>query len=516
MSLTKRKRSLDKEQLLENGDPSNASQSNIKGDEINIAVLLFLYTLQGIPLGLAGAIPMLLQNRGITYTQQAEFSFVNWPFSVKLLWAPIVDAIFWPEFGRRKTWLVPVQYLIGIGMIIMSHSVSSWLGSESEPPSMMILTMSFLMLNFLAATQDIAVDGWALTMLKRCNVGHASTCNTVGQTAGFFLGYVLFLALESPYFCNKYLRTVPEDTGLVTLSSFLLFWGWVFIVTTTIIAIFKHEANDTVRSNESQVKGMKDIVNAYKQLYTIVKLPAVRTLALVLFTAKLGFCASDAVSGLKLVEAGVPREDLALLAVPLVPVQIIMPIILAKHTTGPAPLSLWLRAFPLRLLVGPLAAALVAITPTLLGDSGPSYFYLFILMLLYVFHQTCLYCMFVAVMAFFAKVSDPAVGGTYMTLLNTVSNLGTNWPNTLALWAIDHLTYKTCSAPELTDNTCATQLEAEVCKQSGGTCNIKIDGFYIEVVLCLVAGFAWLQWGRPTIRRLQRLPASAWQIGRNR
>lgn len=92
---------------------------------------------------------------------------MNWPFSVKLLWAPIVDALFWPKFGRRKTWLVPVQYLIGIVMIIMSNSVQDWLGSESEPPSMMILTMSFLMLNFLAATQDIAVDGWALTMLKR-------------------------------------------------------------------------------------------------------------------------------------------------------------------------------------------------------------------------------------------------------------------------------------------------------------------------------------------------------------
>lgn len=76
--------------------------------------------------------------------------------------------------------------------------------------------------------------------------------------------------------------------------------------------------------------------------------------------------------------------------------------------------------------------------------------------------QTCLYCMFVAVMAFFAKVSDPAVGGTYMTLLNTVTNLGTNWPNTLALWAIDHLTYKNCTSEVLNDNTCATQLEVEV------------------------------------------------------
>ncbi|XP_050682131.1 acetyl-coenzyme A transporter 1 isoform X2 [Leptidea sinapis] len=445
---------------------------------------------------------------------KAEFSFVNWPFSVKLLWAPIVDALFMPNFGRRKTWLVPIQYMIGIVMLIMSSNITDWLGSKEVAPSMTFLTISFLFLNFLAATQDIAVDGWALTMLKRCNVGHASTCNTVGQTAGFFLGYVLFLALESPYFCNKYLRYEPETEGLVTLSSFLLLWGWVFIITTTLIAIFKHETNDVVNSKEGQGKGMKDILNAYKQLYTIVKLPAVRTLALVLFTAKVGFCASDAVSGLKLVEAGVPREDLALLAVPLVPVQILMPIVLAKHTTGPEPLSLWLRAFPLRLLVGPLAAALVALTPTLIGDSGISYSYFLILLCLYVFHQTCLYCMFVAVMAFFAKVSDPSVGGTYMTLLNTVSNLGTNWPNTLALWAVDRLTYRTCSNLELSDNTCSTDLETEVCKNSGGVCNVRVDGFYIETGLCLIAGVLWLQWGRKTMKRLQRLPPSSWQIGR--
>lgn len=74
--------------------------------------------------------------------------------------------------------------------------------------------------------------------------------------------------------------------------------------------------------------------------------------------------------------------------------------------------------------------------------------------------------MFVAVMAFFAKVSDPLVGGTYMTLLNTVSNLGTNWPNTLALWAIDYLTYKKCSVMELSDNTCASPLETEVSMKS--------------------------------------------------
>ena len=52
---------------------------------------------------------------------------------------------------------------------------------------------------------------------SRNNVGYASTCNSVGQTAGYFLGYVLFMALESPEFCNGYLRSVPSDRGVITL-----------------------------------------------------------------------------------------------------------------------------------------------------------------------------------------------------------------------------------------------------------------------------------------------------------
>ena len=38
--------------------------------------------------------------------------------------------------------------------------------------------------------------------------------------------------------------------------------------------------------------------------------------------------------------------------------------------------------------------------------------------------QVFVYSMFVSQMAFFATVSDPKIGGTYMTLLNTLTNLG--------------------------------------------------------------------------------------------
>jgi PAT family acetyl-CoA transporter-like MFS transporter 1 len=141
----------------------------LEGDYGNVALLLFLYLLQGIPLGVAGSVPMLLQSRNVSYKDQAVFSFVFWPFSLKLIWAPLVDSLYFPSFGRRKSWLVPIQYLIGVFMVLLSFQVDSLIGRESGAGgvSIYVLTAIFFMLNFLAATQDIAVDGWALTMLSR-------------------------------------------------------------------------------------------------------------------------------------------------------------------------------------------------------------------------------------------------------------------------------------------------------------------------------------------------------------
>lgn len=53
-------------------------------------------------------------------------------------------------------------------------------------------------------------------------------------------------------------------------------------------------------------------------------------------------------TGLKLVEAGVPKETLALLAVPLVPLQILLPLVISKYTAGPRPLDVFHKAFPYR------------------------------------------------------------------------------------------------------------------------------------------------------------------------
>ncbi|KAF0298195.1 Acetyl-coenzyme A transporter 1 [Amphibalanus amphitrite] len=493
------------------GAPSDAGHDKsdshggggLRGDVANICLLLLLYVLQGIPLGLAAAIPMMLQNRGVTYSQQAEFSFAFWPFSLKLLWAPIVDACYVSRFGRRKSWLVPVQYLIGLFLLVLSSRAESLIGGEHEKPNVAQLTTVFFSLNFLAATQDIAVDGWALTILQKRNVGHASTCNSVGQSAGYFLGFVVFIALESAEFCNKYLRAVPQAQGLVTFSGFMFFWAVVFLLTTTAVALFKHESplnRDGTRDPELDVR------ETYSQLVRITSLKPVRTLIAILLTVKIGFSAADAVTGLKLVEAGVPKDRLALMAVPMSPLQVLLPFFISKYTAGPRPMSLFLRAMPWRLLFGLIMAGLVYVTPLFkLEDASFPLSYYGLILVVFVLHQVALYSMFVSVMAFFARISDPAVGGTYMTLLNTVTNLGGNWPATMMLWMVDQLTWKTCPS----GLGCSTN--ADCGEGEAALCTTTLDGYYIESLACACFGFLWLLWGRHRLLRLQSLDLSAWR-----
>jgi len=62
--------------------------------------------------------------------------------------------------------------------------------------------------------------------------------------------------------------------------------------------------------------------------------------------------------------------------------------------------------------------------------------------------------MVVSILAFFSRISDSRFGGTYMTLLNTLSNLGGAWSSPVAFGMIDFLTFKQCSLDH--KNNCST------------------------------------------------------------
>jgi hypothetical protein len=93
----------------------------------------------------------------MTFTDLGLFSLAGYPYSLKLLWSPIVDSYFWRRIGRRKSWIIPTQLLIGLGFLLISGRVEGWLDNADYDIGTMTLVFTLFIL--LCATQDIAVDG---------------------------------------------------------------------------------------------------------------------------------------------------------------------------------------------------------------------------------------------------------------------------------------------------------------------------------------------------------------------
>jgi PAT family acetyl-CoA transporter-like MFS transporter 1 len=96
---------------------------------------------------------------------------------------------------------------------------------------------------FILFISDIAVDGWALTLLSKNNLSYASTAQTIGLNSGYFLSFTVFLAFNSPEFSNKYFRKEPSDVGFLSLGTYLTFWSVIYFLVTIWLIFVKGEVS---------------------------------------------------------------------------------------------------------------------------------------------------------------------------------------------------------------------------------------------------------------------------------
>lgn len=151
---------------LDNEPPPTSNQDTSffelpRQDRRNFILLVSLYFLQGIPMGLAmGSVPIILK-RHLSYSQVGVFSLATYPYSLKLLWSPIVDAVWSPIPGRRKSWILPVQMFSGLAMIYLGSRIKEMMvvAGAKDGSGIWTFTWWWFFLVFLVATQDIAVDG---------------------------------------------------------------------------------------------------------------------------------------------------------------------------------------------------------------------------------------------------------------------------------------------------------------------------------------------------------------------
>ena len=387
----------------------NTSFSNLPTtDKRNFLLLCLLYFLQGIPMGLAsGSVPFLLK-KYLSYGQIGVFSLAMYPYSLKLLWSPIVDAVWSRRFGRRKSWIVPIQAISGLSMVYLGWKVDEMMvlaGADGGAGAWTFTGWWFLLV-FLCATQDIAVDGWAISLLSIQNISYASTAQTVGLTAGTFLSHTVFLAFNAPDFANRWFRTTPQDFGLMSLGGYMELAGWSYLIVTIGLAVLKREEKNRDKDG---------IMEVYRSMWGILKLKNIVTIMIIHLIAKLGFVTNDAVTNLKLLDKGFGQANLALVVLIDFPFEISLGYYAGKWSTEYTPLRLWCWAFVAR-----LAAAIFAQITIMIYPSNPvPAWYLLVVIAEHIYSTFMNTVMFVAVSAFHARIADPAIGGTYMTLLAT-------------------------------------------------------------------------------------------------
>ncbi|VVC28211.1 Major facilitator superfamily domain,Acetyl-coenzyme A transporter 1 [Cinara cedri] len=499
-----------KEENFVDEDDCEPNKPNLKGDWSNIFLLILLYTIQFIPHGIVISFPIIIQSKkSVTYNQQALFSMVNWVFITKILWSPIIESLYVRKIGRRKSWIITSQYIMGILFFYMAINIDIWI-PESEKPNINALVILLSCLFCWANVQDIALDGWSITMLKKNNVGHSATCNSIGLVLGDTICSIFLIILTSEDFCNKYLRTAHGTGGIVTIKGFLYFWSVTFILITTLLWIFKKEKD--IKLNDSAKK--INIIQSYKIVWSILKKPSVRILVIILFTVKISFVATDHLTILKLIDLGIPKENLSLIKLLMDFCKVIVPLAGSKYTSGPKPMSAVFKIFPLRLLWSITFLILIYYTPNLIKENGivnvPQYYYI-ILGLIMGVNEILRFSMAVFKTGFISRISDPLFGGMYIALLNTASNMGPLLSKTVALKMVKVLTFSKCSN-DFRNNNYSTSVLKPSCDTNNGNYLVTVDGYYVEVIISMIIGLIWYLSCKKPIKNLQKLSLSHWSI----
>ncbi|KAG6381373.1 acetyl-coenzyme A transporter 1-domain-containing protein [Boletus reticuloceps] len=487
-------------------------------DRKAMTLLIVLYLIQGVPLGLAlGSVPFILREH-LSYSQLGVFALSNYPYSLKLLWSPIIDSTFFPSVGRRKSWIIPMQLIIGSLMLYISANVDRLF--EHPADNVYELTFVFTSLVFFSATQDIAVDGWALTLLSQENLSFASTCQTIGLNTGFFASFTVFLALNSEAFSQKW--GIPR----LTMSTYLQFCSLLCFGVTFWLVLFQKEVCmfqtamrrffNLLQGAESLDHSEMTVSSVYKTIWDICKLKrrfrsnckwSTYKLSLSCTALqKLGFQANDSVTSLKMIEKGLGREDLAIVVLIDFPFQILGGWLAAKWSSGDKPLRPWIWAFWPRLAFALISTFIVYLFPTPPLSYG-FFTYLVIHTVLQGFASTI---QFVGITAFHTKISDPLIGGTYMTLLNTFTNLGGTWPKYFVLKGVDFFSEAYCRVKDADTELlvkaaeCVSDRGKELCADINGECVTEQDGYYYVSAICVIFGVLFLVgYVIPTARRLQ-------------
>jgi PAT family beta-lactamase induction signal transducer AmpG len=201
-----------------------------------VLIVLFLGFSSGLPLALSGSTLLVwMREVGVDLGTIGLFTLVGTPYTVKFLWAPVVDALEVPLlsrlFGRRRGWLMLSQLMLMAAILILALS-----NPKFSP--LVVVAAAALLVATASATQDILIDAFRVESLAPSEqaagmasyvaayrVGMlASTAGALyvvsgfellgtGKDAAWSLGYAVMAALVAIGMLTTLLATEPERSA---------------------------------------------------------------------------------------------------------------------------------------------------------------------------------------------------------------------------------------------------------------------------------------------------------------
>ena len=360
-------------------------------------ILFLLYLSQGAVAGLVGATLPLVLKRHVSYRLVGLLSIAFYPYSLKILWSPIIDAT---GKSRRRIWIAVSLVISGLGLLIMALCLPTFIRSLVQSrTSAIFLFVAFLLLIVLAsATQGAAADGWALTVFPPTQLQYVSVIHNLGMVLEQFGTYAGYLWLSAA-------TIVDHQPSERLLRELVFFWsvGILFIVLPGVLAM----------TDGSEVPQCRPIRSHYKKAISLLRLDPVQTIIVIHLLSGIPFEAHDSATNLKLLELGLKEAYLAFVSAIDLVFDILATYITSLLCARIEPMRLWCWAYVCRIFAVVMSEVIFSTYSSKNSLSLP------MVILEHICSTSTATIMFVSFLTLHLRVSDPEFGSTYMTLLAT-------------------------------------------------------------------------------------------------
>jgi len=202
-----------------------------------VLIVLFLGFSSGLPLALSGSTLLVwMREAGVDLKTIGLFALVGTPYTLKFLWAPLVDALHVPlftqAFGRRRGWLLFSQLLLIIAILLLAMT--------DPARSPFYVALGALLVATTSSTQDIVVDAFRVESLPESEQAAGMAAYVAAYRIGMLVSTAGALFIVSGF----------ENTGITRTSAWM--WGYVvmaaMVLIGTITALVATEPEQSVRA----------------------------------------------------------------------------------------------------------------------------------------------------------------------------------------------------------------------------------------------------------------------------